>query len=196
MSRPSKRLRSLAVASTGVAVIAAVLLAIAHSSVGGRAGTSSPPPQSVTAVLQTMALSDLQILNKQLGFKPYMSPALPVNHFYDRITWVPSSSAVTEFGVFISSSDNPSAGHDAIHFDEWLTTPAFTASPRNPMRAFAAVIKPVRLSNGTWYEMQQQHPPDQGKWILMAQFGNVFIQMDGLDTKAQLEQFAGSLGVS
>jgi hypothetical protein len=63
------------------------------------------------------------------------------------------------------------------------------------MRAFAAVIKPVVRSNDIWYEMQHLHPPDQGKWILTAQLGNLFIQMDGLDTQVELEQFAGSLRV-
>ncbi len=181
-------------------VAAAIALALTNSSarpaLGSNTETTAPSssPSSLADTLQAMALSDLQTLSKQVAFRPLLPPqlALPVDHYFDRVVWVPSSS-VTQFGIFISSSDNPSAGHDAIHLDEWLVSSQDIASPRNPMVAFASVIKPVQLANGTWYEMQQPQDPDKGEWILMAQFGSVFIQMDGLDGKAALEQFAGKL---
>ena len=184
----------LLVGIVGAAIALALTNSSARPAMGSNTETPSPSPSSLADTLQTMAWSDLQTLSKQVAFRPFLPPqlALPVDHYFDRVVWGPSSS-VTQFGIFISSSDNPSAGHDAIHLDQWLVSPQDIASPRNPMVAFASVIKPVHLANGTWYEMQQPQDPDKGEWILMAQFGSVFIQMDGLDSKEALEQFAGKL---
>jgi hypothetical protein len=178
----------------GAAIALALTNSTARPALGSNTEASSASSSSLADTLQTMALSDLHTLSRQVAFRPFLPPqlALPVDHHFDRVVWVPSSS-VTQFGIFISSSDNPSAGHDAIHLDEWLVSSQDVANSRNPMVAFASVIKPVHLANGTWYEMQQPQDPDKGEWILMAQFGHVFIQMDGLDGKAALEEFAGRL---
>jgi hypothetical protein len=119
---------------------------------------------------------------------------LPAGHLYDRVVWAPDSSSVVEgFGVFISSSADPAAGNRAIHFDEGLQTPQDLSNPRNPLVAFKSVLRSVTLANGIWFEMQQQHEPEQGAWILIARRGMVQIQIDGLDPRAVLENFAGGL---
>ncbi len=61
------------------------------------------------------------------------------------------------------------------------------------MIAFKSLLRPVKLANGTWYEMEQQHEPWQGEWIFMAQWGQLQIEVDGLDSKTVVQQFAGSL---
>ena len=72
-------------------------------------------------------------------------------------------------------------------------TPADLANPSLPMNAFKSMLRPLRLSNGTWFEMQQQHAPWRGEWILMRVDGNVAIEIDGLSSKQSLTQFAASL---
>jgi hypothetical protein len=61
------------------------------------------------------------------------------------------------------------------------------------MVAFRSILRPVQLANGTWYEMQQQREPWQGVWIFMTQWGRLQIKVDGLDSKAVIQEFAGSL---
>ena len=196
MNKRSKE-SMLLVGVVGAAIALAMTNSSARPALGSNTEAPSPSPSSLADTLQTMALSDLQTLSQQVAFQPLLPPqlALPLDHYFDRVVWAPSAS-VTQFGIFISSSDNPSAGHDAIHLDEWLVSSQDVASPRNPMVAFASAIKPVQLASGTWYEMQQPQNPDKGEWILMARFGSVFIQMDGLDGKAALEQLAGTLSPS
>ena len=117
--------------------------------------------------------------------------ALPAGHSYVKVTWS-LAPPVTGFGLFISGPD-ATAGSRAIHVDEAAVTPESLMSPRNPLNALKSVLRPVSLGNGTWYEMQQQHQPWQGEWILVTHLGQIGIEIDGLDSKAQLEQFAGSL---
>lgn len=184
----------------GVALALAAGLAIAarampSSSSSGTAFSPTPAPSPSLQALNAQALSDLSTLRGQLGFQPWLPPnlTLPAGHSYVKVTWS-SAPPVTGFGLFISGTD-ASAGSRAIHVDEATVTPETIASPRNPVSAFKSVLRPVTLANGTWYEMQQQHQPWQGEWVLIAQVGQVGIEIDGLDTKAQLEQFAGSLAL-
>ena len=77
--------------------------------------------------------------------------------------------------------------------DQSLESAADLASPSFPMNAFKSVLHPVSLANGTWFEMQQQHAPWLGEWILMRRFGDVAVEIDGLTSRQDLEQFAASL---
>jgi hypothetical protein len=115
---------------------------------------------------------------------------LPPRHLYNRVVW--ASAPVSGFAIFISSQD-PTTGSRAIHLDEGLLSAADVVNPRYPLNAFKSILRPVRLGNGVWFEMQQQHAPWQGEWILAAARGNIAIQIDGIDSKGLLEQFAASL---
>ncbi len=72
-------------------------------------------------------------------------------------------------------------------------SPADLLNPSSPMNAFKSFLRPLRLSNGIWFAMQQQHAPWRGEWILMRVDGNIAIEIDGLSSKQLLEQFAASL---
>ena len=115
---------------------------------------------------------------------------MPTGHLYNRVVW--ASAPITGFGIFISSQD-PTAGTRAIHIDEALLSATNLVDPRYPMNAFKSILHPVTLGNGVWFEMQQQHAPGQGEWILMALRGSTAIQIDGMDLKPLLEEFAASL---
>ncbi len=67
------------------------------------------------------------------------------------------------------------------------------ANPRYPMNTFRSVLRPVTLGNGVWLEMQQQHAPGQGEWILLAARGDISIQIDGVNSRQLLERFAATL---
>jgi hypothetical protein len=179
-----------------IAVSALALIFAIGSKPSRTTAASADESPSAAQTLQDAALNDLQVLHAQLTFRPFLPPSLtlPPGHLYDRVVWAPNPP-VTGFGIFISSALNPSAGHNAIHMDESLMTPDELSNPRNPMIAFASVLTPVTLANGVWYEMQQQHDPNQGEWILIAQRGTIGIGVDGLDSKEVLENFAGSLAV-
>ncbi|HEY6471009.1 MAG TPA: hypothetical protein VI434_14710 [Candidatus Dormibacteraeota bacterium] len=137
-------------------------------------------------------MTDLRTLRSELTFVPFLPSALalPAGDLYNRITW--GSAPVTGFGIFISA-ESGTAGTRAIHMDESVMSPADLANPSFPMNAFKSILRPLRLSNGTWFEMQQQHAPWRGEWILMRVDGNVAIEIDGLSSKESLTQFAASL---
>lgn len=186
-----------------VAIAAAGTVILARPAHGGRSisapGAPTPPPglpspsSESSQALNTAALHDLQQLRSELTFRPFLPPdlVLPPGHLYNRILW--SSSPATAFGMFISANSDPSLGTRALHVDEGV---ADASNPRDPLVAFASILHPVKLANGTWYEMQQQHQPLHGEWIFMSQQGGVFIQVDGLDPKGVLEGFAASLVAS
>ena len=191
---------------SAVAVCALTATAIAVVA-GSRAtpGAPAPPPAATSAYLtasqlqqrQQAAIRDFARLMSQLTFRPYLprALALPPGHTYDRVVWSPSQGDApgqySGFGFFVNSSD-ASMGHMAIHVDEALQTPDEWSNPRNPLVAFANSVTPVQLDNGVWYEMQQQHEPWQGSWILMARRGDVGIEISGLDPKGVLERFAAT----
>jgi hypothetical protein len=188
-------------ARSGLLVIAVLTLAS-----GGRVGAAAttPPPRTLDAahrtvkltepdrLLQEAALQDLRTLRSELIFKPFLPSdlVLPAGDLYNRVTW--GSAPVNGFGIFISAQVG-SSGTRAIHMDESVESPADLLDPSFPMNAFKSIIRPVRLSDGVWFEMQQQHAPWKGEWILMRLYGNVAIEIDGLSSKPLLEQFAVSL---
>jgi hypothetical protein len=143
-------------------------------------------------LLQEAALQDMRLLRSALIFKPFLPSelVLPAGDLYNRVTW--GSAPVNGFGIFISAQSG-SAGSRAIHMDESLESPTDLLDPSFPMNAFKSILRPVRLSNGLWLEMQQQHAPWLGEWILMRLDGNVAIEIDGLSSKLLLTQFAESL---
>ncbi len=143
-------------------------------------------------LLQEAAMNDLRTLRSELTFEPFLPSdlALPAGDLYNRITW--SSAPVTGFGMFISAQSG-AWGSLAIHMDESVMSPADLSNPSFPMNAFKSILRPLRLSNGVWFEMQQQHAPWRGMWILMRVDGNVAIEVDGLSPKQLLAQFAASL---
>jgi hypothetical protein len=196
MARNTRR-KLTRIAWVGLPLVAVITLTFAFAA--GRqparprlVGVSTTPTEA--QALHDAALIDLQTLKTQVSFHPLLPPnfALPSGHLYDRVVWDPTPP-VTGFGLFITSLANPSEGHDAIHMDEAVLTPAEQADPRNPLIAFKSILRAVQLPNGTWYEMQQQHDPNKGEWILTAQRGAVEIEVDGLDSKRILEAFAGSI---
>lgn len=142
--------------------------------------------------LQEAALKDLRTLRSELIFKPFLPSdlVLPAGDLYNRVTW--GSAPVNGFGIFISAQSGL-GGSRAIHMDESVESPADLLDPSFPMNAFKSILRAVVLSNGVWFEMQQQHAPWQGEWILMRLYGNVAIEIDGLSSKLLLEQFAVSL---
>jgi hypothetical protein len=142
-------------------------------------------------ILEKAAVEDLHALPSVMGFAPLLPAhlALPSGDLYNRVTW---ASPAGGFGVFITSQSG-SAGTRAIHMDQSLQSAADLASPSFPMNAFKSVLQPVNLANGAWFEMQQQHAPWLGEWILMRRFGNVAVEIDGLTSKQDLQQFAASL---
>lgn len=143
-------------------------------------------------LLQEAARNDLRALRSDLTFKPFLplSLALPEGYLYNRVTW--GAAPADGFGIFISGPLD-SAGSHAIHVDEALEYPSELRNASFPLNAFKQLLKPVRLSNGVWFEMQQQHAPWRGEWILMRLVGNIAIEIDGLGSKLLLTQFAGSL---
>ena len=163
-----------------------------------------PPPRTLDAshqtvkvtepdrLLQEAAMNDLRTLRSELTFEPFLPSdlALPAGDLYNRVTW--SSAPVTGFGIFISAQSG-AAGSLAIHMDESVMSPADLLDPSFPMNAFKSILRPLRLSNGVWFEMQQQHAPWRGEWILMRLDGNIAIEIDGLSSKQLLTQFAASL---
>ena len=142
--------------------------------------------------LQEAAMNDLRTLRSELIFEPFLPSnlALPPGDLYNRITW--SSAPVTGFGIFISAQSG-AAGSRALHMDKSVMSPADLLDPSFPMNAFKAILRPIRLSNGVWFEMQQQHAPWRGEWILMRVDRHVAIEIDGLSSKQLLAQFAASL---
>jgi hypothetical protein len=142
--------------------------------------------------LQEAALKDLRVLRSALIFKPFLPSnlVLPAGDLYNRVTW--GSAPVNGFGIFISAQSG-SAGSRAIHMDESVESPADLLDPSFPMNAFKSILRPLRLSNGVWFEMQQQHAPWEGEWILMRLDGTVAIEIDGLSSKPLLQQFAARL---
>jgi hypothetical protein len=143
-------------------------------------------------LLQEAALKDLRVLRSALTFKPFLPSnlVLPAGDLYNRVTW--GSAPVTGFGIFISAQSG-AAGSRALHMDESVMSPADLLDPSFPMNAFKSILRPLTLSNGVWFEMQQQHAPWRGEWILMRVDGNVAIEIDGLSSKQLLAQFAASL---
>jgi hypothetical protein len=137
-------------------------------------------------------MNDLRILRSELTFEPFFPSnlALPAGDLYSRVTW--SSAPVTGFGIFISAQSG-AAGSRALHMDESVMSPAELLDPSFPMNAFKSILHPLRLFNGVWFEMQQQHAPWHGEWILVRVDGNVAIEIDGLSSKQLLAQFAASL---
>ena len=137
-------------------------------------------------------MNDLQTLRSELTFEPLLPSdlALPAGDMYNRVTW--SSTPVTGFGIFISAQSG-AAGSRALHMDKSVMSPADLLDPTFPMNAFKSILRPLRLSNGVWFEMQQQHAPWRGEWILIRVDGNVAIEIDGLSSKQLLTQFAASL---
>ena len=184
------------------------LLAIAVLTLasGGQVAVAAttPPPRSAAedrgtvhltepeGLLQEAALHDIRVLRSALIFKPFLPSnlVLPAGDLYNRVTW--SSAPVNGFGIFISAQSGL-AGSRAIHMDESLESSADLLDPSFPMNAFKSILRPVTLSNGIWLEMQQQHAPWRGEWILMRLDGNVAIEIDGLSSKQLVEQFAVSL---
>lgn len=183
-------------------LLAFAILTLATGGPGAVAATR-PQPQSVAAghdttqitgperLLQEAALDDLRVLRSDLTFKPFLPSdlALPAGDLYNRVTWAAPADG---FGIFISGQSG-SAGSRAIHVDESLESPLDLLDPRFPMNAFKSILRPVRLSNGVWLEMQQQHAPWRGEWILMRLDGNIAIEIDGLSSRLLLTQFAESL---
>ena len=165
---------------------------------------TTPPPRTSDAghqpvklteperLLQEAALEDLRTLRSELVFKPFLPSdlILPAGDLYNRVTW--GSAPVNGFGIFISAQSG-SAGSRAIHMDESLESSTDLLDPSFPMNAFKSILRPVTLSNGVWLEMQQQHAPWRGEWILMRLDGNIAIEIDGLSSKQLLTQFAASL---
>ena len=137
-------------------------------------------------------MNDLRTLRSELTFEPFLPSdlALPAGDLYNRVTW--SSAPVTGFGIFISAQSG-AWGSLALHMDESVMSPADLRNPSFPMNAFKSILRPLRLSNGVWFEMQQQHAPWRGMWILMRVDGNIAIEVDGLSSKQLLAQFAASL---
>jgi hypothetical protein len=142
--------------------------------------------------LQEAAMNDLRTLKSELTFQPFLPSelVLPAGDLYNRVTW--GSAPASAFGMFISAHSG-SAGSRVIHMDESSESRANLLDPRFPLNAFKSILHPVSLSNGSWLDMQQKHGPWQGEWILMRLYGNVAIEIDGLSSKLELEQFAASL---
>lgn len=181
-----------AVVLSGIAFLAVYAASARPSSVRtntttGAAGADQPE------ALQQAALADLHTLLTQVSFHPLLPSglSLPRGNLYERVVW--GSLPATSFGIFITATNNASAGSRAIHVDESYMTPSDLADPRYPMNAFKSLLQPVTLANGVWYEMRQQHDPWKGEWILMTLRGNVAVEVDGLESRAQLDAFAGSL---
>jgi hypothetical protein len=188
-------------ARCGLLAVAALTLATGGSVA---VALTAPPPRAVDAshqtvkvtatdrLLQQAAMNDLRTLRSELTFEPFLPSGLilPAGNLYNRVTW--SSAPVTGFGIFISAQSG-AAGSRAIHMDESVMSPADLLDPSFPMNAFRSILRPLRLSNGVWFEMQQQHAPWRGEWILMRVDGNVAIEIDGLSSKQLLAQFAASL---
>ena len=60
--------------------------------------------------------------------------------------------------------------------------------------AVKSVLKAADLPNGVWYELQLGgSSPWPGSWELHALRGDVFLTVEGVDSKAHLEQVAGEL---
>jgi len=159
--------------------------------------TSPTPP--VGAALTTSTLGPL------LSFTPYLYSSLPAGHQVDAILPDPPSQAsagpiaagsVNSFSIIISGA----AGEYSIEINEGLVSsspsaPNYIDNPRNPLIAFKSELTPVTLANGQWYEMQLpqgQNLAFAGAWDLFAQRGDVQVEVGGFDSKAILEQFAGS----
>ena len=156
--------------------------AIASTSVAPRVAAEDHVTVHITEserLLQEAALQDIRRLRSALIFKPFLPSklVLPAGDLYNRVTW----------------GSAPVNGSRAIHMDESLESPTDLFDPALPMNAFKSILRPVRLSNGIWFEMQQQHAPWLGEWILMRLDGNVAIEIDGLSSKPLLTQFAESL---
>jgi hypothetical protein len=167
---------------------------VAHASSAPRSGTRAVNTTQTTPlerILEVAAVKDLRALPSAMAFTPLLPAhlALPSGDLYNRVTW---ASPAGGFGVFITSPYG-TAGSRAIHMDQSLDSAADLASPSFPMNAFKSVLQPVSLANGTWFEMQQEHAPWLGEWILMRRFGNIAVEIDGLISKQGLEQFAASL---
>ncbi len=170
-------------------------VAVAPTAPPARALDASHQAVKVTEpdrLLQEAAMNDLRTLRSELTFEPFLPSdlALPAGDLYNRVTW--SSAPVTGFGIFISAQSG-AWGSLALHMDESVMSPADLRNPSFPMNAFKSILRPLRLSNGVWFEMQQQHAPWRGMWILMRVDGNIAIEVDGLSSKQLLAQFAASL---
>lgn len=184
-------------------LLAIAVLALATGGPVAVAATTQPPRtldashQTVKVtepdrLLQEAAMNDLRTLRSELTFEPFLPSdlALPAGDLYNRITW--GSAPVTGFGIFISAQSG-AWGSLAIHMDQSVMSSADLRNPNFPMNAFKSILRQLRLSNGVWFEMQQQHAPWRGEWILMRVDGNVAIEIDGLSSKQLLTQFAASL---
>lgn len=141
--------------------------------------------------LDRMAREDLARMAATYRWRVRMPAALPAGYGYLRVNWFPDNPE-QGCSVFIDGPD-PAMGNRAIHIIEQPLTPELATNPRNPLIAFRSVVRPVELANGTWQEMQQDHQPWQGSWILMSQLNGLQIQVEGLAPKSVLEQIAGSL---
>ena len=174
---------------TGGQVAVAATTPVPGSAAEGHGTVHLTEPERL---LQEAALKDLRVLRSALTFKPFLPSnlVLPAGDLYNRVTW--ASAPVNGFGIFISAQLR-SAGSRAIHMDESLESSADLLDPSFPMNAFKSILRPVTLSNGVWLEMQQQHAPWRGEWILMRVDGNVAIEIDGLSSKQLIAQFAASL---
>lgn len=185
----------------GLVAIAALTLAtggrvaVASTTVSPRSATRDHSIVQATGPerqLQEAALNDLRILRSKLAFEPFLPSglALPAGDLYNRVTW--GSAPVNGFGIFISAQTG-TAGSRAIHMDESVMSPSDLANPSFPMNAFKSILRSLRLSNGVWFAMQQQHAPWRGEWILMRVDGDIAIEIDGLSSQQLLAQFAASL---
>jgi len=58
---------------------------------------------------------------------------------------------------------------------------------------YSPILQHVQLSNGIWQAMQQDHAPWKGAWIFMTQRGDLYVEVDGLVSRAVIENFAASL---
>jgi len=120
--------------------------------------------------------------------------ALPAGDSYFKIFALPGTPE-PNLQIFITSSplDLADAGR-GVYIDESIVTPADLANPRNPLNASRSALQAVKLANGTWYELQLgESSPWPGSWELNAVRGNMFLIVQGVDSRAQLEQIAGSL---
>jgi hypothetical protein len=193
----------LALAISGVLVTHRVLIASqsSNATMSGRERSHAPAitmcPSCGASNLAASAVSELRDLVPQLTFRPYLLPSLALptgdayfKSFLDIAGQVPGNG----LNIFITSKPDASDNGRGIYIDEARVTPADASNPRFPLNAFRRILKPATLSNGLWYEMQLgPDNPWPGSWELHALRGNVFIIVQGVDSREHLEEVAGAL---
>jgi len=156
------------------------------------------------ATLDQLAQRDLAALPARLHFSPLLPGPLPSGFRYVRVVHPGAApGSLRAFDICISGPDD-SLGSRAIHLHEGESIGGADGKA-SPLDVYRNVLRPIALSNGTWYAMQNRDNPyprdtpygggigGPDDWIFMMQHGAVFIQVDGLASKETLQTFAGSL---